>query len=195
MTMTPIYESIEWDNTWMEQTENTAARRILYIGDSISVGTRSVANPMGAGKVVFDNVGSSKSLDNPVFFESLSLFASQQPSRAAVFFNNGLHGWHLTDEEYETLYAAMLDKLIGAYSDVPVFPLLSTFTTSPDSPVERVQARNEIVTRLAAARGLTVIDLYSVSKANAARLTDGVHFDVEGYNALAKTLLQVAESI
>ena len=28
-----------------------------------------------------------------------------------------------------------------------------------------------------------------------ARLTDGVHFDVEGYNALAKTLLQVAESI
>jgi lysophospholipase L1-like esterase len=89
----------------------------------------------------------------------------------------------------------MLDKLIEAYGDVPVIPLLSTFTTSPYSPVERVQARNAIVSRLAAARGLRVIDLYSVSKANADRLTDGVHFDIEGYNALAEELLRVAETL
>ena len=36
---------------------------------------------------------------------------------------------------------------------------------------------------------------FLLAKANAARLTDGVHFDIEGYNALAKTLLQVAESL
>ena len=193
--MKPVYENIEWDNTWMEQTHNSTARRILYIGDSITVGTRGAANAKGAGKVVFDNFGTSKALDNPFFFDSLRLFAAQQPSRAAVFFNNGLHGWHLSEEEYEQLYAHMLDKLISAFGEAPVVPMLTTFTTNEGFPNHRVQARNAIVTRLARERGLQVIDLYSVAEANREHLSDGVHFDGEGYNALAETLLQAVERI
>ena len=193
--MTPVYEWIEWDNTWMEQTGNRDALRILYVGDSITVGTRGAVNGMGGGKVVFDNYGTSKALDNPYFFESLCLFAAQQPSRAAVFFNNGLHGWHLSEEEYEHLYATMLDKLLEEFADVPVVPMLTTCSTCDSYPNVRVEARNAIVARLAEARGLPVIDLYSVACANREHIADGVHFDGEGYKALAEELMRAVERI
>jgi lysophospholipase L1-like esterase len=193
--MTPTYEWIEWDNAWMEQTGNHDARRVLYIGDSITVGTRGAVNAKAAGRVVFDNFGTSKALDNPYFFDSLRLFAAQQPSRMAVFFNNGLHGWHLSEEQYETLYAEMLDKLIENFGDVPVLPMLTTLSTSEHFPNARVEARNEIVRKLAAERGLTVIDLYAVACANREHIADGVHFNGEGYNALADELLRVVDEI
>lgn len=193
--MTPTYEWIEWDNAWMEQTGNRDARRILYVGDSITVGTRGAVNGLGGGKVVFDNYGTSKALDNPYFFDSLRLFAAQQPSRAAVFFNNGLHGWHLSEEEYERLYAAMLDQLMEAFPDVPVVPMLTTCSTSASYPNDRVEARNAIVTRLAEARGLSVIDLYTVACANRQHIADGVHFNGEGYKALAEELMRAVERI
>ena len=193
--MTPVYERIEWDNTWLEQSENADARRILYIGDSITVGTRGVANAMGGGRVVFDNYGTSKALDNPYFFDSLCLFASQQPSRAAVFFNNGLHGWHLSEEQYEHLYAEMLDHLIEQFPEVPILPMLTTCSTTDSYPNARVEARNAIVSRLADARGLTVIDLYTVACANREHIADGVHFDGEGYRALAEELMRVVDTL
>jgi len=193
--MTPTYEWIEWDNTWMEQTGNPDARRILYVGDSITVGTRGQVNAMGGGRVVFDNFGTSKALDNPYFFDSLCLFAAQQPSLTAVFFNNGLHGWHLSEEEYEHHYAIMLDRLIDQFAAVPVVPMLTTCSTSDAYPNERVEARNAIVTRLAEARGLAVIDLYTVACANRRHIADGVHFDGEGYKALAEELMRAVERI
>ena len=193
--MNPTYEWTEWDNTWMEQTGNADARRILYVGDSITVGTRGHVNAMGGGKVVFDNFGTSKALDNPYFFDSLRLFAAQQPSRAAVFFNNGLHGWHLSEEEYETLYANMLDQLLEAFGDVPVVPMLTTCSTSAAYPNDRVEARNAIVRKLADQRGLAVIDLYAVACENRHHIADGVHFNGEGYNALADELLRRVKEI
>ena len=193
--MKPVYEAIEWDNTWMEQSGNREARRILYIGDSITVGTRNHVNGMGGGAVIFDNFGTSKALDNPGFFDSICHFANQQPSRAAVFFNNGLHGWHLTEEQYEELYAAMLDRLIERFGDVPVVPMLTTCSAISHYPNARVEARNAIVKKLASERGLTVVDLYSVSVANRDSLADGVHFKPEGYVELAKELLRMVDVV
>ena len=39
-TQSSALEMFEWDNVWYEHTEDVAAKRFLYIGDSISVGTR-----------------------------------------------------------------------------------------------------------------------------------------------------------
>ena len=38
--ITKKLETLEWDNVWWEQTANVTTTRILYIGDSISCGTR-----------------------------------------------------------------------------------------------------------------------------------------------------------
>ena len=37
-------ETWEWDNVMINHTEDTQGKRLLYIGDSISCGTRGVAN-------------------------------------------------------------------------------------------------------------------------------------------------------
>lgn len=191
--MNPIYECFEWDNTWIEHTENTTAHRFLYIGDSISVGTRTPANALGNGSVIFDHFGTSKALDNPYFFDSVTLFAAQSTAYRAVFFNNGHHGWHLDEETYATLYAEFLDKLIERFGTV--IPILTTYSTSEYSPNTRVEARNDAVRRIAAERGLFVVDFYSVSYVNRDHLTDGIHYDAEGYHALATELLRTAREL
>jgi lysophospholipase L1-like esterase len=73
--------------------------------------------------------------------------------------------------------------------------MLTTCSTTPHYPNDRVEARNAIVTRLAEARGLTVIDLYTVACANREHIADGVHFDGEGYKALAEELMRVVEKL
>jgi len=185
-------ETYEWDNTWIEQSNNNTAKRVLYIGDSISCGTRTFANKLSNGEILFDGFGTSKALDNPYFFDSLSVFVKQENKRDAVIFNNGLHGWHLSEEEYERLYEEFLDKLLNKFCDVPVMPVLTTFVTNEMYYNDRVIVRNEIVKKLATAKNLNIIDLYTVSEINKNLLCgDGVHFVDSGYEALANEVLKI----
>ena len=96
-TNTPL-EVYEWDNVWWEQTNNTTAKRVLYIGDSISYCTRNVVTATANEEILVDGFATSKALDNPYFLPTLKLFMEQQPGRDAVLLNNGLHGWHLDEE-------------------------------------------------------------------------------------------------
>lgn len=184
------YENYEWDNNWIEKANETSAKRVLYIGDSISCGTRTELNKISGGEILFDGFATSKSLDNPYYFPSLSLFAKQEHSRNAVIFNNGLHGWHIDEQEYSRLYNEFLDKLINEFSGTLIIPVLSTFLTNQEHRNERVIKRNTIVKELAASKNLPIIDLYTVSEQNGSLKTDdGVHFTEMGYKALANELL------
>jgi len=103
-----IYEKYEWDNTWIERANDVTARRVLYIGDSISCVTRRVATKLTEESLLFDGFGTSKGIDNPFFKDVIKLYAMQEPGREAVIFNNGLHGWHLNMAEYAFYYEAMI---------------------------------------------------------------------------------------
>ncbi len=185
-----LLETYEWDNTWIEKSNDKTSKRVLYIGDSISCGNRSRLNQFAAGDILFDGFGTSKALDNPYFFSSLSLFAKQEPKRNAILFNNGLHGWHLDEESYKKLYADFLDKLIAEFPDSPIYCLLTTFVTNVYYHNDRVIIRNKIVEELAKERNLYFIDIYTVSENNKDLLsTDGVHFTPQGYDILANAIL------
>lgn len=182
-------EDFEWDNTWIEQANKIDVPRVLYIGDSISCGIRRIATERSGGRYLFDGFGSSKGLDNPYFRASLVPFAAQQPRRDVILFNNGLHGWHLDDENaYRRLFGEMLTFLQKEYAGTPLYAVL---TTSVDDPAReaRVQARNQVVAELAHERALPVIDLYAASVEIKALHTDGVHFSKEGYARLADYIL------
>lgn len=186
-----MLEDYEWDRTWIEKANDKTAKRVLYIGDSISCGTRTSGNKLSGGEMLFDGYGTSKALDNPYYFESLLAFAKQEPKRDAVVFNNGLHGWHLSEEEYERLYKDFVDKLLNEFTDVPLMIVLTTFPINKDYCPDRVVIRNEIARKIAAERGLEVIDLYTVSQENKNSLCDdGVHFVEEGYDVLAKAVME-----
>ncbi len=188
--MKVTFETYEWDNTWIEKSNETSAKRVLYIGDSISCGTRTALNAISDGEILFDGFGTSKALDNPYYFPSLSLFARQESSRNAVIFNNGLHGWHLDEQEYSKLYNEFLDKLINEFPGTLIIPVLTTFVTNKDYHNDRVINRNIIVKELAASKKLPIIDLYTVSEQNDnLKINDGVHYTEAGYKVLANAVL------
>ncbi len=186
-----ILETYEWDQTWIERTNETTAKRVLYIGDSISGGTLTALNEISGSEILFDRFGTSKALDNPYFFPSLSLFARQENFRNAVIFNNGLHGWHIHEEEYSRLYNEFLDKLINEFPNTLIIPVLTTFVTNKDCHNDRVIKRNLIVKEIADSKKLPIIDLYTASEKIKHLLSDdGIHFTNEGYRTLANEVLR-----
>ena len=60
-------ETYEWDNVWWECADDCETPRVLYIGDSISCGTRRFATEATENTILFDGVGTSKAVDNPLF--------------------------------------------------------------------------------------------------------------------------------
>ena len=196
MENTPIvYESYEWDNTWIEHADKPERKRVLYIGDSISCGTRHIATNMTDCQILFDGFGTSKALDNPYFEDMLRLLAAQEGRRDAVLFNNGLHGFHLADEtEYGDYYDKMVRFLVKEFQNTPIFILLTTHVAD-EAQNNRVLLRNQAARKVATAYDLPVIDLYAVSAAMPDQLTDGVHFTETGYRALAKAITEALERI
>lgn len=189
-------ETFEWDNLWIEHAEKDNITRVLYIGDSISVGTRHIATGLSGQKIYFDNFGTSKAVDNPYFCDSLRLFAAQEGYRNAVIFNNGLHGWHIDDEtDYPKEYEKITVFLLDLFKGTPVFLVLTTHTANPETDL-RVKKRNEEVLKIADKYSLPVIDFYTPSKSDPSLLSgDGVHFTAEGYEVLAKTAINSLKEI
>ena len=186
-----IYETYEWDNVWIEQTGNIGANRVLYIGDSISCGTRQIATRVSENAYLFDGFGTSKALDNPFLFDAIHLFAAQLPKIQTVIFNNGLHGWHLDDAtEYGEYYEKAIKFLLHEFDGKKIFLLLTTSVADTDRE-ERVKIRNDVVKSLAQKYNLPIIDLYSTAALYTEfRLDDGVHYSGAGYNKFALKILE-----
>lgn len=185
-------ETYEWDNPWWEHTENTESPRVLYIGDSISNGTRRLLNELADGKILFDGFATSKALDNPYYKQSLELFMSQQKGKECILFNNGLHGWHLNDSEYESYYREMISFL--KKENVPVYVLTTTNLPIDTERNNRVLARNAIAVKIAEELDCHTVDLYKASlECNDLYCGDGVHFKEDGYKILANCILNTAK--
>lgn len=189
-----MLENYEWDNTWIEKTEQITEKRVLYIGDSISCGTRTQANIIADGEILFDGFGTSKSLDNPYYVESLLSFTKQGPDRKVIIFNNGLHGWHIPEDRYEELYVNFVNELVVNFPDTVFVLVLTTFVTNEKFHNDRVIERNEIAMKIAKRFNLPIIDLYTVSEENKEFISDdGVHFLEKGYQILANEVLSVVK--
>lgn len=186
--ITPL-ETCEWDKTWIDRTADKETKRVLYIGDSISCATRTVATELSGYSVIFDGFGSSKGLDNPYFKPSLKAFAIQEPRRDAILFNNGLHGWHLEDKtDYLCHYESMIKFLMEEYPDTPIYVVLTTAITDPWDC--RVKERNRSASLVAEKYGLPIIDIYTPIDENRHLVTpDKIHLTDEGYKLIAKTIL------
>ena len=182
-------ETFEWDNVWWEHTENKEAKRIAYIGDSISYGTRRNITFLSNNTILCDGFATSKALDNPYFVPNLELFFKQMNRCDAILFNNGLHGWHLSLDEYEKHYDDMLSFLTKINKNV--FVLLTTDELGNKEHGRIAVERNKVAAKLAKKYGLHVIDQHTISINNKDLYhPDQVHFTKEGYELLAKNILK-----
>ena len=193
---TTICETYEWDNTWIEHADGSEAKRVLYIGDSISCQIRQFATSLAEGKVLFDGYGSSKGIDNPYLMDSIKLFAAQQGRRDVILFNNGLHGWHLEEQTaYKVAYERMVIWLLEEFAGVPLILVLTTHIGDAKRE-QRVIARNQIAQEIAEKYDLKIIDLYTEALKQHDDLDEyGVHFGEKGNISLARTILRGVDEV
>lgn len=183
-----IYETYEWDSSWIELANDNKKKRIFHIGDSISCGIRGCMNSMPECDYYVDGFGTSKGIDNPYLKDSLDLFASQLPYIDNVLFNNGLHGWHLSEEDYEKHFDNVVKFLTERFAGKRIYIVLTTAIKGEERMV-RIRKRNESAVRIAEKYSLPVIDLFTVSEANQDLLIeDGVHGTEAFYKKLSAVI-------
>jgi hypothetical protein len=192
-------ENIEWTNIWIPDLERSDLPRVLLIGDSIcNAYYDGVAKELG-GKALVAKLATSSSLGDPALLDQVKLLLSNYKF-AVIHFNNGLHGFAYTDEEYQNDIPKLLAIIKQTSPDAKVIWATSTPMRDAPANLEKlhpengvVLARNKIVTNVAAKEGIPVNDLYSLVVDHPEYWsTDGVHFKPEGQAVEAK---QVAKSI
>lgn len=182
-----ILETYEWDNLWWECADDIHKDRVLIIGDSISCGYRGFINKKLQGRVYADGLGTSKAVDNPKFSELIDYVLSQQHDKCKmIFFNNGLHGWHLNVDDYKENYIKVVKHIINNNPDKKVYLMLSTPTR--DDRVEAIKQRNTVVAEIARTEGLEIIDLYTAINGKDEVYKDRVHLLDDGYDMLAQII-------
>ncbi len=191
-------EAIEWCNVWIPEANETRLPRVLLIGDSITGGYGPKVEEALKGKASVARLSTSKSIGDPVLLTEVALVLDQCRFDV-VHFNNGLHGWGYTEEEYRKHFPELVAtirthapqaKLIWA-TITPVRQAGKLDVIAEDT--KRVQARNKIAEAIVAGERIAVDDLYGLVKDHPEYWSaDGVHFNAQG---IAAEAAQVASRI
>ncbi|MCA8986529.1 MAG: SGNH/GDSL hydrolase family protein [Planctomycetaceae bacterium] len=194
----PVRERIEWIDIWVTDAEKSELPRVLFVGDSITRGYFGGAEKHLAGKAYCARLTTSKCVSDPTFNDDLLLLLKQYKF-SVIHFNNGLHGWGYTEEQYESGLAETFRVLKEHAGDTT----LIWTTTTPvressnlqafEARTERVKVRNQSAARIMEQHGIAIDDLFELVKDHPEwQSRDGVHFNGSGNEALAK---QVADSV
>jgi len=191
-------ENIEWCDIWIPNANVGALPRVLLVGDSITMGYFSRVEKQLAGQAYCARLATSRSVGDPVLLAELKLVLDQYPFDV-VHFNNGLHGWRFTEDEYRRRFPDLLSTL---RKHAPRAKLVWATTTPVrtagkleqfEARTERVRTRNRIAQEYVTRARIPVNDLFALVEAHPEFYSaDGVHFNGEGATAQAA---QVARSI
>ncbi len=185
-------ETYEWDSPWWEKNRDLEHARVMYLGDSISWGTCKAWNQTLSEQYYCDVCSTSKAIDNRFLLPLATQFLQQMvKTPEMILVNNGLHGFHLSSEDYAVKYKEFLQAFKAAVGDIPIV-LLTTTSVSNEERNALVRERNAKAVQIAEELKIPVIDLYPLSET--LKHTDGVHLAVEGYTALAEKICQEWEN-
>src|ERR1700688_4463938 len=113
-----IPEEIEW--TWEVRPPHPDPKlpNVLLLGDSISRAYFPKVTKDLAGVANLYLMASSTSVGDPRLLRQIAEFSAMEGVRfSVVHFNNGMHGWAYSEEQYKTAFPAFLHavrKLAGS---------------------------------------------------------------------------------
>jgi lysophospholipase L1-like esterase len=179
-------EAIEWCNIWITDANGAKLPHVLLIGDSITQGYyQQVADGL-KGKASVARLTTSKSVGDPALLAEVALVLGQCQFDV-VHFNNGLHGWGYSEEEYKQHFPELVAtirkhapkaKLIWA-TITPMRQAGKLDVIAENS--KRVQARNKIAEEIVTKEAIAIDDLYGLVENHAEYWSgDGVHFNRQG---------------
>ena len=143
-----VRENIEWLDVWVPSNNVRDQPRVLLIGDSITRGYSKTVEDLLNGKAIVARLTTSKSLGDAGLLDEVRLVLGQAKFDV-VHFNNGMHGWGYTEDEY----AKALPDLVAVIRKGAHAATLACATTTParvagkvdqiDPTAERGKARNQ----------------------------------------------------
>jgi lysophospholipase L1-like esterase len=194
----PIRERIEWADIWITDADKDDLPRVLLIGDSIARGYFSEVEKQLSGEAYCARLTTSKCVSDQFFPDEVQLLLKQYKF-SVIHFNNGLHGWGYTEDQYRD----GLRRLMECFNAHAGEAKLIWATTTPirnsgnleqiGERTERVKVRNQIAAKIMKERGVPTDDLYGLVEQHPDwHSSDGVHFNGKGKEAQGAV---VAESV
>lgn len=193
-------ESIEWCDIWISHANETNLPRVLLIGDSITRDYYPGVEKHLEGKACVGRLSSSAFISDPVLLKQIEMVLSQYKFDV-IHFNNGMHGWQHSENEYERELPKILKAIQkGAPNAKLIWATTTSLKVSPALPPdnqsqatdERIAARNAIVLKFAQAKGIPVDDLNTPMSGHPELHSDNVHFNSQG---VALQAAQVAAQV
>ena len=192
-------EKIEWDDLWFNDANDETVKRILFLGASMIRGFRPYVNELLYNdNRVADQLATSKSVDNPYFFNLIDYAISQQPKIDIIYIVFGGHGSHLNISEYEKYYREMIKYLMENYSDKKlVISNLVPFRNKDNfaelsSHNQFYVDRGGVAKKVAEEFSIPFVDLYSAfinrNDYNETYAHDGIHLTSKGNKIIANEI-------
>ena len=177
-------EEIEW--TWEVRPSHVDAKlpNVLLVGDSI---TRNYYPEVQRQLANIANVylfAASTSLGDPRLLHQLAEFSKMEavPFKV-VHFNNGMHGWTYSEEEYRAAFPSYLHALHkiapkASFIWATITPVKVEDTPGPTNA--RIEARNRIAQTFISHAGIPLDDQHALMAQHADLYEDHVHFNTAG---------------
>ncbi|MEO5996560.1 MAG: SGNH/GDSL hydrolase family protein [Chitinophagaceae bacterium] len=190
----PARESIEWLDVWMPNTNDEVLPRILLIGNSITRGYYPEVQKILAGKAYVARLTTSKSIGDPALLKEIELILSYYKFDI-VHFNNGLHGWEYSEEEYRKAFPAFIKQIRKNAPDATlIWASITPVRTKTDAKAldprtERIKIRNQIaLDYIGKHHDIRVDDLweFTINNSTFYQGGDGTHPNPSGYKAIGE---------
>ena len=184
------HERIEWSDIWVTNADTDTNTKVLLVGDSIVRGYFSEAEKALGKDISCARYTTSKFLSHPDYLGELGLLIKRFDFDV-IHFNNGLHGWGYTEEEYRAGLAALVAFLKETAPNARLVWAMSTpvrvgkdIEKVNEERTNRVKARNAIAREVMAANGIPVNDLFALVEDHTEYYSqDGTHFNGAGKKA------------
>ena len=193
----PITEKIEW--TWSDRPEAAVAGlpNVLLVGDSITRGYYpTVAASLKGVANVYLFATSACSGDPRLPDQIRDYFKMMGLSFAVVHFNNGMHGWGYTEQQYAAGLPEVLRMVRAGAPDARLIWATTTpirkETLSTGASNVRIDARNKLAADLMTREHIPTDDQHQLMLQHSDLHSDDVHFTTAGSTLQAE---QVAANI
>jgi len=186
-------EAKEWSNIWVDSAHLNDKPRVLMIGDSITNGYYNLSSKALAEKAYGAKLTTSACVADPAFLKQLDAMLSQYDF-AVIHFNNGLHGFGYTEEEYQAGYERTLQYIKKKSPSTHLIVALTTplkSTSNKNDLNPRVDERNKIARALAEKYQAKINDLHSISKGHPEYYSDPYHYKKVAVELQAKKVAEV----
>ena len=197
---TKIRENIEWTNMRWNDAPDTCKARILLIGDSIVVGHERRLHDIIKDEYCVDSFATAKCVSDVAYMKELDyMLASNDYS--LVIFNNGLHGFDVSDEAYEENLKEVLKALnkrvkkLAWRNSTPMRDREDLNKFNPQR-TPTILKRNAFAAQVVKELGIPSLDLYTPMSEHVEYFSiDAVHYNEKGQTAQAEMLAKFIKKI